>query len=114
MAKGKPQIRSDSENGADYNEWNYLEGRKWQKIPECFMTTNFIICMYTSRNIVTLMKTRKFGEWECSMHWKDENCIWGLVDRPERRRPFGAPSGRWEEIIVMYSNDKKRKFVKCI
>jgi len=28
MAEGKPQIENDSENGAEYDDWNYPEGAK--------------------------------------------------------------------------------------
>jgi hypothetical protein len=45
---------------------------------------------------------------------KNRNYIEGLDGKPVRKRPFGAPRGRWEDSIITYCNEIERKCVKRI
>jgi hypothetical protein len=56
--------------------------------------------LYSSPNIVRVIKSRK-------MRWWDMQCTWGrgiysvLVGRPKGKRPLERPRCRWEDNIKM-------------
>ena len=35
----------------------------------------------------------------CSKYGGEDSCIEVLVEKPEGKRPFGRPKGRWEDNI---------------
>jgi hypothetical protein len=37
----------------------------------------------------------------CSTHGEKWNAYWGLVGKPEEKRPLGRPRSRWEDNIRM-------------
>jgi hypothetical protein len=37
--------------------------------------------------------------WACSTYVVEEKCVWGLVERPEERRPLNRHRPRWDDNI---------------
>jgi hypothetical protein len=58
--------------------------------------------LYCSPNIVRVIKSRRMRWAGLVAGMEEERGVhWGLVGKPEGRRPLGRPSSRWEDNIRM-------------
>jgi hypothetical protein len=66
---------------------------EWRKVPNEELTD-----LYSSENIWVIKSRMRWARHVAHM-WERIGAYWGLVGKPEGKRPLGRPRCRWENNI---------------